>query len=140
MSVQNLLVELFVEELPPKALNKLGSAFSAVLAEELKAQGLVAADAVVTHSYHVALWALEAGTPTLLATGSDYYEAKAEGLRALAGLTSPIALVAGPTVDTLERQLEAVRGELDPTVLAGVAARVSEWWDRALSAALAPRT
>jgi len=48
MSVQNLLVELFVEELPPKALNKLGSAFSAVLAEELKAQGLVAADAVVT--------------------------------------------------------------------------------------------
>ena len=48
MAVQNLLVELFVEELPPKALNKLGSAFSAVLAEELKAQGLVAADAVVT--------------------------------------------------------------------------------------------
>jgi glycyl-tRNA synthetase beta chain len=48
MSVQNLLVELFVEELPPKALNKLGSAFSAVLAEQLKAQGLVAADAVVT--------------------------------------------------------------------------------------------
>jgi glycyl-tRNA synthetase beta chain len=48
MSVQNLLVELFVEELPPKALNKLGSVFSAVLAEELKAQGLVAADAVVT--------------------------------------------------------------------------------------------
>ena len=107
---------------------------------ELARSVLAAADAVVTHSYHVALWALEAGTPTLLATGSDYYEAKAEGLRALAGLTSPIALVAGPTVDTLERQLEAVRGELDPTVLAGVAARVSEWWDRALSAALAPRT
>jgi len=48
MTTQNLLVELFVEELPPKALNKLGAAFSHVLAEQLKAQGLAAADAVVT--------------------------------------------------------------------------------------------
>ena len=48
MTTQNLLVELFVEELPPKALNKLGAAFSGVLVEQLKAQGLAAADAVVT--------------------------------------------------------------------------------------------
>jgi glycyl-tRNA synthetase beta chain len=48
MTTQNLLVELFVEELPPKALNKLGAAFSGVLAEQLKAQGLAAADAAVT--------------------------------------------------------------------------------------------
>jgi glycyl-tRNA synthetase beta chain len=48
MTTHNLLVELFVEELPPKALNKLGAAFSGVLAEQLKAQGLAAADAVVT--------------------------------------------------------------------------------------------
>ena len=48
MTTQNLLVELFVEELPPKVLNKLGLAFSGVLAEQLKAQGLAAADAVVT--------------------------------------------------------------------------------------------
>ncbi len=48
MTTQNLLVELFVEELPPKALNKLGTAFSGVLAEQLKAQGLAAADAAVT--------------------------------------------------------------------------------------------
>ena len=48
MTTQNLLVELFVEELPPKALNKLGAAFSGVLTEQLKAQGLAAADAVVT--------------------------------------------------------------------------------------------
>jgi glycyl-tRNA synthetase beta chain len=45
---QNLLVELFVEELPPKALRKLGEAFSSVLAGSLKAQGLAAADAAVT--------------------------------------------------------------------------------------------
>lgn len=44
----NLLVELFVEELPPKALKKLGEAFAGVLADSLKAQGLAHADAVVT--------------------------------------------------------------------------------------------
>ncbi|OGV75650.1 MAG: glycine--tRNA ligase subunit beta [Methylotenera sp. RIFCSPLOWO2_02_FULL_45_14] len=48
MSEKNLLVELFVEELPPKALNKLGEAFSSVLFESLKAQGLSAENAVVT--------------------------------------------------------------------------------------------
>ncbi|KRC09930.1 glycine--tRNA ligase subunit beta [Hydrogenophaga sp. Root209] len=48
MTAQNLLVELFVEELPPKALKKLGDAFAAVLADQLKAQGLAPADAVVT--------------------------------------------------------------------------------------------
>jgi len=44
----NLLVELFVEELPPKALKKLGEAFAVVLADHLKAQGLAPADACVT--------------------------------------------------------------------------------------------
>ena len=48
MSLQNLLIELFVEELPPKVLHKLGAAFSGVLADQLKAQGLATADAVVT--------------------------------------------------------------------------------------------
>lgn len=49
MTTKNLLVELFVEELPPKALKKLGEAFASVLAESLKAQGLTAMDAVVKH-------------------------------------------------------------------------------------------
>jgi len=48
MTTQNLLVELFVEELPPKALKKLGDAFAGVLLEQLKSQGLAAADAVLT--------------------------------------------------------------------------------------------
>jgi glycyl-tRNA synthetase beta chain len=48
MTAQNLLVELFVEELPPKALKKLGDAFAGVLADQLKAQGLAPADAAVT--------------------------------------------------------------------------------------------
>jgi len=45
---RNLLVELFVEELPPKALKKLGESFAGTLFESLKAHGLAAADAVVT--------------------------------------------------------------------------------------------
>ena len=45
---KNLLVELFVEELPPKALKKLGDAFASTLAASLKASGLAAADAAVT--------------------------------------------------------------------------------------------
>ena len=45
MTSPNLLVELFVEELPPKVLQKLGDAFAHVLFDGLKAQGLTA-----THS------------------------------------------------------------------------------------------
>jgi glycyl-tRNA synthetase beta chain len=45
---KSLLVELFVEELPPKALKKLGESFCAVLFESLKAQGLCAADSNAT--------------------------------------------------------------------------------------------
>lgn len=48
MTTQNLLVELFVEELPPKALQKLGDAFATVLADQLKALGLASASSVVT--------------------------------------------------------------------------------------------
>ncbi len=40
MTTRNLLVELFVEELPPKALKKLGESFATILSENLKAQGL----------------------------------------------------------------------------------------------------
>ena len=47
MATENLLLELLVEELPPKALRNLGQAFAAALADSLKAQGLAAADAVV---------------------------------------------------------------------------------------------
>ncbi|MDP2768505.1 MAG: glycine--tRNA ligase subunit beta, partial [Giesbergeria sp.] len=48
MTIQNLLIELFVEELPPKALQKLGDAFAAVLGDQLKAQGLATVASVVT--------------------------------------------------------------------------------------------
>ena len=48
MSTQNLLVELFVEELPPKALKKLGESFAAALSASLKSQGLIDTNSVAT--------------------------------------------------------------------------------------------
>jgi glycyl-tRNA synthetase beta chain len=48
MSTKNLLVELFVEELPPKSLKKLGESFAQTLSASLVAQGLALKDADVT--------------------------------------------------------------------------------------------
>ena len=48
MTAKNLLVELFVEELPPKALKKLGDAFAGVLLAQLKMQGLTTPASVLT--------------------------------------------------------------------------------------------
>lgn len=48
MNKTSLLVELFVEELPPKALKKLGEAFAGVLRDQLVAQGLAEAGSVLT--------------------------------------------------------------------------------------------
>lgn len=45
---KNLLVELFVEELPPKALKKLGEAFASTLNDSLRAQGLTDGAAAAT--------------------------------------------------------------------------------------------
>ncbi|MEY3125584.1 MAG: hypothetical protein RLZZ573_2104, partial [Pseudomonadota bacterium] len=50
MSVQNLLVELFVEELPPKALKKLGDAFASGITKGLLNRGL-ASDASIATPY-----------------------------------------------------------------------------------------
>ena len=48
MTTKNLLVELFVEELPPKALKKLGEVFAQTLAQHLKNAGLSGLTAAVT--------------------------------------------------------------------------------------------
>ncbi|WP_298835273.1 glycine--tRNA ligase subunit beta [uncultured Piscinibacter sp.] len=47
-NTKNLLVELFVEELPPKSLKKLGESFAADLAKSLRAQGLAGEHSAVT--------------------------------------------------------------------------------------------
>ncbi|GAA6141352.1 glycine--tRNA ligase subunit beta [Hydrogenophaga sp. 5NK40-0174] len=48
MTTQNLIVELFVEELPPKALKRLDEAFASVLFEQLKTMGLTSDDSALT--------------------------------------------------------------------------------------------
>ena len=48
MDSRSLLVELLVEELPPKALAKLGEAFARELFEQLKTQNLLLAQSVYT--------------------------------------------------------------------------------------------
>ncbi|MFM7971152.1 MAG: glycine--tRNA ligase subunit beta, partial [Betaproteobacteria bacterium] len=44
----NLLVELFVEELPPKSLKKLGAAFADALVASLQGAGLAGPESVAT--------------------------------------------------------------------------------------------
>ncbi len=46
-TTKNLLVELFVEELPPKALKKLGAAFAQLLSDSLRARGLLTGHSAV---------------------------------------------------------------------------------------------
>ncbi len=48
MSTKNLLVELFVEELPPKALKKLGDVFATTLLKSLQSRELAAGVSLVT--------------------------------------------------------------------------------------------
>lgn len=48
MATKNLLIELLVEELPPKSLRRIGQSFAAVLESQLKAQDLIGKDAVMT--------------------------------------------------------------------------------------------
>jgi glycyl-tRNA synthetase beta chain len=48
MTSKNLLVELLVEELPPKSLKLLGNSFAEALAVNLEAQGLFSKDTKVT--------------------------------------------------------------------------------------------
>jgi glycyl-tRNA synthetase beta chain len=48
MNIKNLLVELFVEELPPKALKSLGESFASTLSDCLRVQGLISSSSVIT--------------------------------------------------------------------------------------------
>ena len=112
MTTQNLLVELFVEELPPKALQKLGDAFASVLADQLRAQGLTSADTAVTayasprrlaaHVSHVAIKAEDKAVQQKLMPVSVGLNAEGQATPALlkklqalgADLSDPAAAVA----------------------------------------------
>ena len=112
MTTKNLLVELFVEELPPKVLKKLGDAFATVLADQLRAQGLATDESVVTpfasprrlaaHITRVALRAADRSVQQKLMPASVGLDAGGHATPALlkklqalgADITDPVAAVA----------------------------------------------
>ncbi len=64
---QTLLVELFTEELPPKALKKLGDAFASLIAHGLKDRGLTGHSTISNSPNGVAFEAKVFATPRRLA-------------------------------------------------------------------------
>ncbi|GAB3366222.1 MULTISPECIES: glycine--tRNA ligase subunit beta [Giesbergeria] len=114
MTTQNLLVELFVEELPPKALQKLGDAFAGLLFEQLQAQGLTSADTVVTPY----------ASPRRLAAHISHIWLKAEDKPVQVKLM-PVAVgldAQGHATPALLKKLAAIGADIDPTDPAAVAA------------------
>ena len=107
MTIQNLLVELFVEELPPKALEKLGDAFAGVLAEQLRALGLASAESVVT-AY---------ASPRRLAAHISHVWLKADD-KAVQQKLMPVSVglnAAGEATPALLKKLQALGADLsDP--------------------------
>lgn len=69
MSTATLLVELFTEELPPKALAKLGNAFAAGIEQGLKKRGLLESNAVST--MFASARRLAVSLPNVRKAGSD---------------------------------------------------------------------
>ena len=112
MTTKNLLVELFVEELPPKALKKLGEAFASQLTDQLQTMGLASADSVTTayasprrlaaHISHIALKAADRAVQQKLMPVSVGLDAAGHATPALlkklqalgADVTDPAAAVA----------------------------------------------
>ena len=108
--MKNLLVELFVEELPPKALKKLGEAFATVLADSLKAQGLAGADSVVTNF----------ASPRRLAAHVTAVAAQAAD-KAVSQKLMPIAVgldASGNATPALQKRLQALGA--DASAVAGL--------------------
>ena len=143
--VANLLVELFVEELPPKSLRKLGTAFADALSQGLQAQGLATADSVATafatprrlalHLSGVAARAADRPQQTKLMPVSVGLDAAGQPTPAL--LKRLAAMGLGPeAVAGLQRQGEGKAETLYlDSVLPGVA--LAEGLQKALSDALA---
>jgi glycyl-tRNA synthetase beta chain len=98
--MKNLLVELFVEELPPKALKKLGDAFAGVLFDQLKAQGLTTSESALTSF----------ASPRRLAAHVTYVAAQATD-KAVSQKLMPVAVgldAAGNATPALLKKLAAL--------------------------------
>ncbi|MFZ3219606.1 MAG: glycine--tRNA ligase subunit beta [Rhodoferax sp.] len=110
MTTKNLLVELFVEELPPKALKKLGDAFATQLTDQLKAQGLAGAHSVTT-AY---------ASPRRLAAHVTHVWLKAED-QAVQQKLMPVTVgldASGKATPALLKKLQALGADLSDPVAA----------------------
>ena len=144
-AAQNLLVELFVEELPPKALKRLGEAFGRELLRDLRVQGLAGDASVLTvfasprrlapHISAVRAAALDKPVlhklmPVAVGLGAD-------------GGATPVLLkklaALGEDASAVPRLRRQVDGKAEALFLDGVAAGVqlAAGLQRALTAALA---
>ena len=104
-TVASLLVELGVEELPPKALRALGDAFAAGLANSLRAQGLASDDTRVTP--YASPRRLAAHLTGVLAKGAD---------RAVAQKLMPVSVAldaSGAATPALLKKLAALGAGAD---------------------------
>ena len=89
------------------------------------------------HSYHAALFALQADVPALLIAGTPYSEMKATGLARYAGLPDDFVVRPGEGFATLGQRLDTVAAALEANGnLADAASRIDAWLDRALKAAV----
>ena len=95
------------------------------------------AGAAVVHSYHAALFALQAKVPALLIAGTPYSEMKATGLARYAGLPDDFVVRPVEGFANLGQRLDTVAAALKANGnLADAAPRIDAWLDRALKAAV----
>jgi polysaccharide pyruvyl transferase WcaK-like protein len=89
-----------------------------------------ASSAVVAHSYHAAIFALESRIPTLLFARTEYYRLKAEALRTAFGI--PVPVIASPELadGAIARALEQIA--LASWSRAAASADIDLWLDGAL--------
>lgn len=109
LATRNLLVELLVEELPPKSLKKLGDSFAQGIAASLKRQGLVQEDATITPF----------ASPRRLAVHLTRIAAQAPDTSSLKKLM-PVAVgldASGQPTPALLKKLRSLCGDADPLPL-----------------------
>ncbi len=145
MSARNLLVELFVEELPPKALKRLGEAFAAALAESLVTQGLAVPGAAVSdfasprrlgvHVAGVLARAADRPVSTKLMPASVGLDAQGQATPALLKRLAALGADAS-AVDTLRRAADGKNEALfHDSIAPGIA--LADGLQRALETAMA---
>jgi polysaccharide pyruvyl transferase WcaK-like protein len=95
--------------------------------------------AVVTHSFHVALFALERRVPAIMPVSNAYYRCKARGLAQFFEIPRDIVMVGGSDATTVCNQLEEI-AQILASNRGNHAQKVEEWFDRALPANLSARS